>query len=223
MPLTIPAGMGLAAVRMSAAGDAQPMFFTLGVRTSTGPLNQTHARRVFEAFQGNFKGNIGPEVSFTGCTLYVRQDDGSDVVWEYNASPAIAGTATGPALPNNAAWIVEKNTGRGGRRGRGRMFIPGPPEGQVDAAGVINTTYLAGAQTNINSVFAALPAPAVPDLTSPVIPVLFHGPTTTTTRSAPGANPRVVTVTTGAAGPAPDDITSFTIDPKVGTQRRRLR
>lgn len=223
MPLNIPAGMGQANIRLLATNDPQPMYTTLGVRPLVPPLDMGAAQHVYEAFIQSMMANVAAEVQCSGVILRVRQDDGTDQVFEFVPVSNKVGTAPGNAAPNNTAYIFEKLTQRGGKRGRGRMFVPGIPEGQVDAAGNIVAAYASGVQTNLNTFYANLIGNPVGIPGDAVQPVLFHGNTTTTTRSAPGTNPRTVTITTGAPGPAPDDITGFALDPRVGTQRRRLR
>lgn len=110
---------------------------------------------------------------------------------------SVQGTLVDASVPSNCALIVKKNTALGGRRFRGRMFVP--PiilnEGAVDAAGNILTSPLASIQGNFDLWLAAM-------IADDWAPVLFHQ---------------------GAGAPAPTAITSFTCDSLIGTQRRRMR
>lgn len=106
-----------------------------------------------------------------------------------------AGTQTTPVSPNTS-WLVQKRTALGGKAGRGRMYIPGIPESVVDASGVIDTSYVNSSQTHVSDFFLLQSA-------ADLIPVLLHGP------DSPIGTPTV--------------ITSFDVQFKVATQRRRLR
>lgn len=97
----------------------------------------------------------------------------------------------------NTAVLIRKTTAVGGRRGRGRMFMPGLPENQVDGSGALNTTYQAGIQTSWNNFFDALEGADLPLY-------LLH-----------------------SEGPAilvpPVPLTSLDVSATAATQRRRLR
>lgn len=106
---------------------------------------------------------------------------------------ARAGTNVSSALPPNVALLIEKRTNAGGRDGRGRLYMPGIVEPNVDAAGFIVpgaiTTYQTAAtawRTRINEVTTGM--------------FVFH-------RSASDPTP----------------VTALQIDPVAATQRRRLR
>jgi hypothetical protein len=60
----------------------------------------------------------------------------------FDATGAGAGAIAGGALPSFCAGLVDIKTGSGGRRNRGRMFLPPPLETQV-AAGVLDAPGLA--------------------------------------------------------------------------------
>jgi len=99
-----------------------------------------------------------------------------------------AGTSPAQAL------LVRKHTALGGRRHRGRMYVPGFYEGNFNSAGAADSTWLATMQTSFNDFYAAMITAGV-DLT------LLH---------ADG----VISPTT---------ITSLEVEVTMGTQRRRQR
>lgn len=78
-----------------------------------------------------------------------------------------AGTKVGQGVPTNGAVLVQKNTGIVGRKYRGRMYVP--PfyfiEGDVDMAGVINSTPL----TAYRALWAATFTELAADLHEPCI------------------------------------------------------
>lgn len=107
---------------------------------------------------------------------------------------ACAGNAA--AVPPQVSVIMNKATALGGRSGRGRMFIPGLPEGLVNPAGVIDGTTIANWNAAAEDFVDAL-------TTALLGPVLLHGPDSPLT--------------------VPTPLTSITTSSKVGTQRDRLR
>lgn len=106
------------------------------------------------------------------------------------------GGASELAAPPNVALLVQKRTGFGGRTGRGRMFIPGIPEGQIDSSGNISEGVRADFETRLGELHAGMVVASAP-------PVLLHG----------------------SSGPLslPFPITQLTVAGRTATQRQRLR
>jgi hypothetical protein len=101
------------------------------------------------------------------------------------------------ALPPNCAVLIHKSTARGGRRGRGRMYLPWTVlEANVDEVGVLTSTVITSHNAAVSSWQAALSSGGNPL-------VLLHAPGKTAT-------------------PAPDPVTSMSCDRLIATQRRRL-
>lgn len=107
------------------------------------------------------------------------------------------GTATAGGVPANTSLLVNKITSIGGRRGRGRMYVPGLVETSVDAAGALLPAYRTGLQNCFTSI-----ANYMANNDNPL--VLLHG-------------------SYSEAVSTPTPITSLSVQPKVATQRRRLR
>jgi len=111
-----------------------------------------------------------------------------------SATSAVTGSNAISPCPPNVCFLLKKNTARGGRKGKGRGFLPPIwiAENNVDAAGVLAGTNL----TALNVLWAN----ALTDLASASKPaVLLH-----------------------SDGSTPDVITSWFVEPVVATQRRRL-
>lgn len=108
----------------------------------------------------------------------------------------VAGGKQAFSDPPHTAILVRKNTGFGGRTGRGRMFVPGVYSDDVDSSG-----YLASGL--ISALLVDLEAFRDDCIAADLIPVLLH---------AEGS---------GVSAPLP--ITSFGVDSVAATQRRRLR
>lgn len=111
-------------------------------------------------------------------------------------SSGAAGTGGGVQTSIAVAVLVHKVTALGGRPGRGRMFIPGVQESEVDPAGNLTGAFVSGLQTELNSFYSDMVASGIP-------PYLLHSET------SPVATPTA--------------ITAFTAAGIVATQRRRQR
>jgi len=111
---------------------------------------------------------------------------------------SVAGTMAGEGIAPNVTWLIRKNTGFGGRSGRGRFFLPQIGETAVNAAGAIVGATVTAAQVDVNAWHSNC-------VTAGYVPTLLH--------SAASGIP--------ITDPLP--IVSFTVDSRVATQRRRLR
>lgn len=104
-----------------------------------------------------------------------------------------AGGIAGNVTPANLSALITKHTLLGGRKGRGRTYLPGVPEANTGANGDLLALYV----TNLTTAFSDfLGAVAAVDL--PVY--LLHGDET-----------------------APTEVEAFVVEVRPATQRRRLR
>lgn len=220
MPLTIPVGDALVAYHFRFGGDLEDMIITIGGRAVAGPFSLLHTERFGQAWRVNMLPFQSSGGVLAKVVARVRQDGGGDIVHEWVPSPVAGGGSAGTTFPPNVALLVRKHTNRGGRRGRGRWFVPGIVETLADNDGSVPSASIASWNTALDAYRTDLGGALLSG--SPVEPLLFHNnSTTTTTTTGPGS--KTITITEGAAGPAPDVITDFTVDTKVATQRRRLR
>lgn len=225
MALTIPAGYGIASWGFATAGDPERMYCTMGIHPVSGPFDSTHLNRMETAWRiatGPLTRQVTP-YALVELTARMTADGGGTSVFSKaaNSPGGMADTAMAP----NCAVIIEKRTALGGRRGTGRMFVPGVPQGDDDSDGRLASSRITGWNTAFAAFLTALlaaPSGSGAAAEKPLTPYLFHGNTTTTTRTRSGGTTTVTTVE-GAAGPAPTEITGFQVDPVIGTQRRRLR
>lgn len=111
-------------------------------------------------------------------------------------SSAFSGDGGSQGMTPNQAWLIRKNTSDGGHAGRGRMFLPGLPVSDFDNHGAIFSASLATLQEAASSFLDDLQGAGY-------VPVVLHGP------DAPLSTPST--------------ITSFVVDSRIATQRRRLR
>lgn len=196
---TIPVGFAEATFVFQCTGRPKVATWSLGI-DSEDFSEQTPAdiaENVFNAFgtsPGPYQAGL-MDISWRWVSV--------EVTMMYEEGPLVGGFAANRqgtnmagAPPTNCAVLMNKQTNVGGRRNRGRAFLPPvkPGEADIDPAGVISGTQLTALQTAYDGAFAALP---VYNMT----PVLFHG-------SAPFT---------------PTPITGFAIQSIIATQRRRLR
>jgi len=149
--------------------------------------------------QAAFSTHLGPRFD-SGCTIgpatvVVGQDGGENIAGSATSTQS-GGLAISSPSPN-VAVLLKKRSGRGGRRGRGRMYMPWfVAEGDVDEGGRITPSQV----TNITAAATA-----------------FRNALSAADRSM------VILHSAGATAPgSPDVVTSLVCDPFVATQRRRL-
>lgn len=194
MTLVIPPGFAQAQLRWTLTGDAEVMISTFGVQWA--PLGAspeaaadaiaTHWSTVFPSAA------LANDYTFAGVKLIVGQDGGPPSIAE--APRSIPGTSGAAPLPQNCAVLVKKSTARGGRSGRGRMYLPAGmlQESLVSSNGVLTPAFRSDMGFAMTSFGIAVPM------------VLLHD------SDSPGDL-------------APDPVTQLTVDSRIATQRRRLR
>jgi hypothetical protein len=130
---------------------------------------------------------------FIGVTCTYMSPTGP-IVGEHNETTT--GAAVGAPLVPNCALLIKKTTASGGRRNRGRMYVPPvwPPETKVDGDGTIDSAEVATLQSQYDPFFDDL-------IGADLVPVLFHTESPFT----------------------PTPITGFQVQSLMATQRRRLR
>ena len=195
MSARIPPGFAELWVKTTFTGDAEPMFYRLGLVLAVGVGGDlTGTNNIVQAWQTAIRPCVSSSVTLNGGYVLWGQDGGDLRIDSTIAVQAGTGGATN--LPPNTALLVRKLTGLGGRRNRGRMFIPGVPNTNVTSAGAIGGATLPTYQTAIDAARTAVVATA--EVTAVA---LFHD-------SAPFA---------------PTTITTLEAQALVATQRRRLR
>ena len=191
--MVIPAGFGQANFRFVGAGVPTGAEVTLGFERISTDDAETAANEIGDAWvNADISLSLSSDVDLAEVMVKFGPDaTGPSAV----VTKVDGGAAATPASPNTAI-LVKKVTALGGRAGRGRMFIPGVPEAQVDAGGNIDNGWLANLQTAIDDFAASMEVAGWS-------PALLHG--------------------VGSPITEPTSITGLVADPKVATQRRRLR
>lgn len=224
MATLIPPGMWLAKLRWRLIGDSEEMISTIGVRGNEPGDREPNdvAHSIFAAWAGAFETDVlNVQWSFVGVDV-VGGFEASDPPVQGEGGPVgtynetLAGAMGAAVLPNNCALLVKKQTAVGGRRNHGRMFIPAGyvGEAEVDGTGLISAGNQTFFQDHVNQFYENLrdsTGTPGPTFTS-YWPVLFHS-------DARDPDGNVIPNT----APPPTDITALVADPRIATQRQRMR
>lgn len=201
MPTIIPPGFAQCAWHLALAGDPEPIVITFGVSVDTLPVTQAIVNDLHLGLKtgAGLLAQISSSYTSLKAVMYVGQDGGPPVVWESNNSTQVGGGAGAP-LPQNNAVLITKRTASAGRRNKGRLYCPGIGEGAVDAVGTIAGATVTAFQTAADAWLTAINATT-------------------------GIGGMVILHTSGGVTtpPAPTPVTALVVQPKIATQRRRLR
>jgi hypothetical protein len=191
-----PPGFADCSLKFVLDGFIRPAFITFGVDPSaTNP--DTVATSVYNAATGagSIATQLDSTVMITDAIARLGTDGGEDLVGQHTGTTR--GGRTGGAPPPNVAVLVHKRTARGGRRGRGRLYLPWwCSDNDTNEDGTLLTSFTTPMLAALNVWLAAMVSASIPM-------VLLHGPGRT------------------IEGP-PDVVTSLSVSNVVGTQRRRL-
>lgn len=209
-----PAGFAEATFRFALAGGDGEANVVLGLDTPAA--NVDVANRIRSAWQSEILQPVqGNNVTYLGVRVAFGQDGGDDLVFEIPADgaiPVIGGQGAANMTPNNAI-LVRKLTGLGGRRNRGRMYIPGVPEGSYDNSGII----LPGAKVQIQAALDAFVEDlGLAGLGGPSTIVILHP-------ARPGYFRRDGTFYDGVPAAPPTPVTALLVDDRIASQRKRNR
>src|SRR4029453_202822 len=98
--------------------------------------DQGRAKLIFSRWRVSFALGTAADVAFTFAEIRTS----ADLVFT-STSAAAGGTVGGGSVPPNSAYLLKKTTALGGRKHRGRSYIPGVPREWVDGAGAMSTPH----------------------------------------------------------------------------------
>lgn len=195
MSARIPPGWAEVWIGFTLGTDPEQMYSAIGVNLAAGEgATLVNANLLLDTGNASLRPAVTDDY-LIGAGHVIFGQDGGDIRIDGSTTPA-AGTNTGTSLPQNCAMLVRKLTSTGGRRGRGRMFIPGINNDDVNTNGDLASAYRTLAQTALDDFMSDLVGLAIVDEL-----VLFHD-------SEPFT---------------PSVITSLEVQPTLATQRRRMR
>jgi hypothetical protein len=186
MPLNIPATYYESAFEMQQNVTLKPAIVTMGWKYDGANFDGDRV-----TVEESFVTNILPRLSDSITLVRVTWRDASGTLRDTGYSAA--GGNSDPGTSPNVAYLVKKNTGVGGRKNRGRMYVPGCVETKVDSAGIVTPTFQATLQGNFTDWQEAA---AVANFTMQILHNSVVDPTV---------------------------VTSLFVESTVATQRRRLR
>jgi hypothetical protein len=191
-----PPGFASCSARFVLAAFNRPAFITWGVdNTDTDPASLSVQMLNCLTTTGGLMSQMDSSVTLAEVISRIGTDGGEDLIG--SATGSTLGGLTGGAPPPNVAILAHKRTARGGRRGRGRWYLPWYcSANDLGEDGVLLAAKLTAKQTALNATRAAMAA---------------------------GGNPMVVLHRPGHTSPGPPDVvTNIVVANVVGTQRRRL-
>lgn len=196
MGAVIPAGFAQVAYATLTTGDSEEMLWTCGLDVSGGGTSAALLADLKTAWDDNIAPITSSVVSLNRVLLkYGPVSTGP----AYELPGGTLGTDGGSLPPPNCAVLVQKHTIMGGRKGRGRTYLPGisSVSGGLDSAG----NYTQAKADQVTAAMEGWRTDITAGNTGPgATPVLLHSDATT-----------------------PYEITSFVATLKLATQRRRLR
>lgn len=199
MTLIIPPGFGSASFVFTSATGTSPFVTTIGVDLGNAGGDFVEAANTLMTYYMQALGSITDnDLALERVTLAVGQDGPGGSV--DSDLPPIQATSSGTFGPVAVGVLIRKVTNELGRRGRGRMFLPGTNlESGTETDGTLTSAYRTSVTSAVNSFFSLLSNGSSPLLAYP--PVLLH--------STPPADPT--------------DITGLVVADLVGVIRGRIR
>src|SRR5215207_3150713 len=147
---------GYAQVNLKFGGVALPLGAEITFGVALGDSAYT-ALYVAENAITAYEGTVMPWHSINTTLVGCRAKLGPNATGGFgDVSGTAVGEGTGEALPPSVAIMAEKVTAFGGRRGRGRMYLPGIDEDSVDMGGVVDPANVSGINTALAGFLAAL-------------------------------------------------------------------
>lgn len=197
MGVQIPVGEMQVSIRWACNGVTRPMYTTFGVSPdATAPSGVLPKLDDIHGFLVSSTLMVASQISnqYTYVSLIGQEMTGSGIL-SAERPANIVGTNAFQPPPPNTSWVVQKRTLLGGRKNRGRMYVPPARLGEtvVNAAGVIDAANVTAEQDDWTAFLGAMSADDYPL-------VVFHS----------DGSPSTV-------------VSSLVVENRVGTQRRRLR
>ena len=174
MPVVIPPGFGEASFIFTGDVGTAPYVTTLGVSLAdAGGDFVAAANGLMQSYNQAFGGSTSESLSLDRVILAVGQDGAGGSV-ESTVGP-YQGQGTGDFAPTAMSTIMRKETAVLGRKGRGRMFMPGSVfENNVNEAGALPPGAIADFSSRGDDFFTALTSGVPAGVGVPTPPVLLH-------------------------------------------------
>lgn len=189
--MPIPEDHGQATIFFTGTGAPRGAAITWGFFNGTA---QTAAQCASDVVNAVTTSTLIANLSSAVATTKVRVKLGPDINGPFaEQAMSLGGGASANAQSPQVSYLVEKQTALGGRRNRGRFFLPGVSEVDADSSGQVLAATVTAINTDLTALLVDLAARDV-DM------MVLH-----------------------SDGGPPTQVTSLTLDPFTATQRRRLR
>lgn len=196
MGYVIPPGFGQVVWRMFSGNGDGEINIQMGFEVE-GTFSQANVDHLSQEFSTSVRPRINTGIRFIGAKVTIG-NDGDPLIWESDNGGNLDGTRATNPWPLNCCYLVRKSSGLGGRKNRGRMYLPGGLASDIEAAGNLTTAGLTNANGYVTDLLGS-------DMTT-----------------GGGVAGWVILHSEGITGP-PTPITGFAVEPKIATQRGRLR
>lgn len=198
----VPVGFGQCRFKFSVVGRPNIMGVTLGIEAEPDD-GEIDALFLNESFKNDILDDgagMGTFWTYLGVDYTLTQSFGDPEL--HTVPETVTGSLTPSSSPPNCSMLITKRTTNGGRKMRGRLFMPPAMlnDVDVDQAGNIAGAVVTAHQTLWNTFLQTLNDGLR-------FPTLFHQ-----------FDPDL-----GEVGETPTRITQFVVQPRIATQRRRLR
>lgn len=120
-----------------------------------GPSDQEIANAFQTAYDSQYQALLSTNATFVGATAQKIRPLPSGPTFQ-STGPPISGLDPGDVLPNQVSGLLRVRTAGGGRRARGRIYIPFPSESANESPGIPTTPYLANLQALATALIAAI-------------------------------------------------------------------
>jgi hypothetical protein len=194
----LPAGFYAWAAKFDGAALPRGAAIT-GAGINAGALT---AAAIAEALGNSIAAELVPLIS-NGVVLrevYVRLGSNDGLGLSFTRLLTATGGDLGSPTSPNVTYLFKASTNLGGKRGRGRFYLPGVTEGSVSEAGNLGGDKRTALTAGAVDLLTAMDAVTLPLAIAHRYPEGFIGPKL-----------------------APSVVTLLTVDPRVATQRGRLR
>jgi hypothetical protein len=187
VPVVIPPGFGQAAFVFSSAKGTPDFITTLGVDISGAGGDFVSAANALKlCYVNSILGSTDNDLTLQRVDLAIGQDGPGGSV--SSSTGAVQGGSSAEFGPVAGAVIAQKVTNAFGRKGRGRMFLPGTAaESVFDESGRMGSNLVPLWQANLTAFYDCLVTPAGGGVSYQ--PVILHSTAPTTPTPVVGFRP----------------------------------
>lgn len=137
--MIIPAGFAQVTIFYGGANLPHGAANTWGIDLPSSPDLDLIAGQMFEAWDNVWPANADAGARMERCLVKAGPNE-TGATGEHSA--IVNGSVVSQGLPPNTAILVQKLTGFGGRKGKGRMYLPAPAGTAAAETGLVDSTIV---------------------------------------------------------------------------------